>query len=116
MRIMRTGALVAGMLAELSVSGIAWAAGSAVKGIDIIVRKKPGNANMVCMADGKPCDERQVRLVAAEAAKRGVMVSLAGPDGALRCTTRDGKACTEDAVGAVQTAGRAVGTKGINGN
>lgn len=57
-----------------------------------------------------------MQLVSAEAAKRGVVVSLAGPDGALRCTTRDRKACAEDSVGAVQPAGKGMEQKGISGS
>jgi hypothetical protein len=125
---MRIGMLAALMLAELAVCGSVWAqktappttmTSGAVGGIDIIVRKKPGAQNMACMSNGKPCNQDQVRQLAAAASKKGITLSLAGPDGALQCTTKPGP-CTDDHVAQVQTAAkeansRAVSTKGVSG-
>lgn len=100
--------------------------GKNVAGIDIIIKKKPGGQNMACMSNGTPCNQDQVGQLAAELSKRGVSISLAASDGALRCTTRNGKECTDEDVGKVQVAARlvntkadnykAIGTKGISGS
>jgi hypothetical protein len=98
-----------GLLATLLVaSGAVWAQSTGP--LDVIVMHEPGGQNMVCMAVGKqPCTSEQVKRLATETSKRGVTVSLAKQDGALKCATRDGKACTDAQVAVVQAAGKAVG-------
>jgi hypothetical protein len=101
----------------LAVAGTAWAQPRRdTPGIDIVVNEKPGVRNMACLFNGKPCSPKVVRQLSAEASKRGVMIALAGSDGSLKCTTRERKECSGDAVEVLQAAAKIVSVRGIDDN
>ena len=110
MKILQFG-LTIGVLTATAVAGSQAIAGSG-SAMEIIVMHKPAGQEMVCMAVGKqPCTAEQVRALATEAKKRGVSVSLAGRDGALKCTTKEARDCTDQSVALVQAAARAIPAK-----
>ena len=115
MRMLGKTILFGVLLAELT-AGVVWAqsGASGAKDIDIIVRKKPSGQNMACISKGKPCNVDQVNELSTELSKTGVSVVLAAPSGALRCTTPDGKECTDEYVGQVKKAARAIRQKEIS--
>jgi hypothetical protein len=110
MKILRVGLMVGALAA--TVVGVTQAIAGSGGPMEIIVMHKPAGQGMVCMAVGKqPCNAEQVNALASETKKRGVSVSLAGQDGALKCTTRDARDCTDQSVAVVQAAARAIQAK-----